>query len=188
MIPALVLFAAAVVYRLILGYFGGSDSWLPNFAPVAAIALCGPCVFPRRVAIVLPLAILFASDVLLNLHYGASLISGEMLVRFLALAAITCLGFFLGSHKRMGTFLLASLGASVFFYLATNTASWLTAPEYAKSFAGWWQALTVGIPGYPPTWTFFRNSVVSDLLFTALFVGCLVLQPRLSFSRPVPQH
>jgi len=30
--------------------------------------------------------------------------------------------------------------------------------------------LTLGLPGYPPTWTFLRNSVVSDMIFTLIFV------------------
>jgi hypothetical protein len=40
---------------------------------------------------------------------------------------------------------------------------------YARSAAGWWQALTVGHPEYYPTIFFFRNSLVSDLLFTGCF-------------------
>ncbi len=39
-----------------------------------------------------------------------------------------------------------------------------------KNVAGFIQALTVGLPGYAPTWVFFRNSLVSDLAFTAVFV------------------
>jgi hypothetical protein len=33
------------------------------------------------------------------------------------------------------------------------------------------QALTTGLPGYPPTWTFFRNSLIGDLLFAAFFIA-----------------
>jgi hypothetical protein len=48
-------------------------------------------------------------------------------------------------------------------------------PDYAKTLAGWLQALTSGIPGYPPTWTFFRNTLLSGGLFTGLFAGALKL-------------
>jgi hypothetical protein len=64
------------------------------------------------------------------------------------------------------------------FYLVTNTVSWLTSVEYAKTTMGWWQALTTGLPGYAPTWMFFRNSLVSDLVFTLLCVGCFALGRR----------
>jgi hypothetical protein len=50
MMPALTLFIAAVFYRIFAGYCGAENSWLLNFSPVAAIALCGPVIFPRRVA------------------------------------------------------------------------------------------------------------------------------------------
>ena len=58
-----------------------------------------------------------------------------------------------------------------------NVFSWLSEPGYVKNFAGLIQALTVGLPQYSatPTWMFFRNSVVSDLLFTGVFVLCMNL-------------
>ena len=56
------------------------------------------------------------------------------------------------------------------FFVVTNTGSWLGLTAYPQTFAGWVQALTVGLPGYPPTWTFFRNSLAGDLLFAAFFV------------------
>jgi hypothetical protein len=58
----------------------------------------------------------------------------------------------------------------------TNTQSWWTDLGYAKTAAGWWQALTVGHPEFPPTLLFFRHSLVSDLVFTAAFV--LVMEYR----------
>ena len=69
----------------------------------------------------------------------------------------------------------AMLGSSLLFYIVTNTASWLTLtePSYAKTAAGWIQALTTGLPGYAPTWTFLLKSLVSDLLFAALFLACI---------------
>jgi len=51
----------------------------------------------------------------------------------------------------------------------TNSASWWGDFAYARTVAGWWQALTVGHPGLPSTLYFFRNTFVSDLLFTAAF-------------------
>jgi hypothetical protein len=71
--------------------------------------------------------------------------------------------------------LLGGLLGAVLFYLTTNTASWLYNPDYSKTLAGWIQALTGGIPGYPPTWTFFRNTLMSGGLFTGLFAGALKL-------------
>ncbi len=33
------------------------------------------------------------------------------------------------------------------------------------------QALFTGLPGYPPSWEFFRNTLLGGGLFTALFAG-----------------
>jgi len=183
MIATITLFIAVVLYRILAGYYGAENSWLLNFSPLAAIALCGPLVFPRRVALILPLAVLLVSDLVLNAHFGAALITGEMLARYGALALVALLGLRLRENRRVGTFLLASMAGSTGFFLITNTVSWLTAPGYAKTVAGWCQALTVGLPGYLPTWMFFRNSLVSDLCFTLAFIGCLVLASQTSAGK-----
>jgi len=69
----------------------------------------------------------------------------------------------------------ASLAGSVLFYVVTNAFAWLSDPGYTKNFAGLIQALTVGLAQYSatPSWMFFRNSVLSDLLFTGLFILCM---------------
>jgi hypothetical protein len=170
---AFLLLAAVILYRLCLGLQGGHLPWLENFAPVAAIALCGGIYLPRRLAFAVPLAALFVSDIFLNWHYGYALVSPEMISRYLALAASVGIGFALRGRARLGTVLPASLLGSVIFYIVTNTSSWLTWPAYAKTFSGWLQALTTGLPGYAPTWMFFRSTLVSDLLFSALFVFCM---------------
>jgi hypothetical protein len=169
------LFVAVVLYRIIAADFGAQHLWLLNFAPLAALALCGPAIFPRRVALLLPLSILLISDVALNVHFGAAFVPGELLPRYAALGLIAALGLWLRESRKAGAFLCASVAGSSAFYLITNTASWLVSPVYAKTVAGWIQALTVGTPGYPPTWLFFRNSLVSDVFFTAAFLVSLRL-------------
>lgn len=170
---ALLLIAAIIIYRLCIGLQGGHLPWLENFAPVAAIALCGGIYLPRRLAFIVPLAALFVSDIFLNWHYGYPLVSPEMFSRYLALAASVAIGFGIRNRARLGTVLPASLLGSVLFYVVTNTSSWLTWPAYAKTFSGWLQALWYGLPGYPPTWMFFRSTLLSDLLFSTLFVLCI---------------
>ena len=62
----------------------------------------------------------------------------------------------------------------MFFYVITSTMSWGANPAYAKSFSGWFQALTIGDPAYQPqAWTFLRNSLLSDLFFGGLFAGAM---------------
>jgi hypothetical protein len=170
---ALLLLAAIIFYRLLIGFEPGKVAWLENFAPVAAIALCGGIYLPRRLALVAPLGGLFVSDLFLNAHFGYPLVSPEMISRYLALAVVVGIGFACRNRARAATVLPASVGGSLLFYVVTNSASWLGEPAYAKSIAGWVQALTTGLPGYEPTWMFFRSSLISDLLFTGLFMICM---------------
>ena len=81
------------------------------------------------------------------------------------------LGRWVAVRSSWDRWLGGALAASLIFYLVTNSFSWWTNVGYDKSPVGWWQALTVGMPGFSPTWTFLRASVISDLLFTAVFVA-----------------
>jgi hypothetical protein len=92
-----------------------------------------------------------------------------VLLRDACFACALCIGVLVSRRKTWLNLFNGALGGAVFFYLATNTGSWLTDAHYAQTAAGWWQAMTVGRPEYPPTLFFFRNTLVSDLLFTAIF-------------------
>ncbi len=71
MIPAILLVLSAVAYRVVFGLFAQSDAtWLANFAPLAAIALCSAAYFPSLYKFTLPLIALLTSDIVLNMHYG----------------------------------------------------------------------------------------------------------------------
>ena len=52
-------------------------------------------------------------------------------------------------------------------------------PEYTRNLAGWLIALTKGTAGYPPTWEFFRSTLMSGGLFTGLFAGAMKLRAAL---------
>jgi hypothetical protein len=182
MIPALVLVFLAVVYRILTAIVvqGGGSAWLSNFAPLAAIALCGAVYFPRKYKFTVPLAALLISDVALDFYYGASLFDPLIFCRYFAFALVGVLGLALSSRPSLKTLIPASLAGSAIFYAITNAFSWLTDPGYLKNFGGLIQALTVGLPQYgsTPTWMFFRNSLVSDLLFTVVFVACMSYRRR----------
>jgi hypothetical protein len=186
MIPALLLIVSAVVFRIVTGFVGHSDSigWL-NFAPIAAIALCAAAYFPRKYKFSVPMIALLISDIVLNVHYGFSFFSPFVLSHYLGFAIIGCLGLLLQSRASWKTLLPGSVAASLIFYVVTNSVSWIYDPGYAKNFAGLIQAFTVGLPQYSatPSWMFFRNSLVSDLVFTFLFVVCMNAGRKMGRSR-----
>jgi hypothetical protein len=79
----------------------------------------------------------------------------------------------------------ASIVGSTVFYVITNAFAWISDPGYLRNFSGLIQALTVGLPQYSatPSWMFFRNSLLSDLVFTSLFVLCLSFDRGAARSR-----
>src|ERR1700736_7016744 len=121
MIPALLLLLSAVAYRVTTGLLIHSGAtWLSNFTPLAAIALCSAAYFPVKYKFTVPLLALFISDTVLNFHYGAALVDPLILCRYLALALAGCIGLLLRNRASLKTLLPASIVGSPIFYVITN--------------------------------------------------------------------
>ena len=146
---------------------------LSNFSPMMALAFCAGAYTRNRWMWLAPFAALVLSDLYID-HYYAAVYHYEWSTAG-ALLRIGCFGSALGlgilvSRRRNWVNLAGgALAGSLLFYLATNTASWAVDMGYTHDAAGWWQAVTVGHPQFYPTLFFFRNTLVSDLLFTGCF-------------------
>lgn len=153
---------------------------LPNFSPVTAMAFCGGLLLPGMVAWILPMAVLVVSDIALSAVMGYPVFSSGQAVAWLATLAVIAAGRWMASRGefRLTGFFGSLLGVSVMFYLLTNAFSWLANPAYPRSLDGLWMSLTVGLPGFPPTWTFFRNSLFSDVLFAAVMLAVYAVSVR----------
>ncbi|HEX4200493.1 MAG TPA: DUF6580 family putative transport protein [Chthoniobacterales bacterium] len=187
MFPALVLMFAATLYRVGYAFFGAPVDWA-NFSPLAAIVLCGAAHFPKKTALLLGAGPIVVADLFLNAHYHAPLIDAGMFSRYLSFALILLLGFWVRKQRyyKMLFLLAAALASSFLFYLITNTGAWMATADYPKTFPGWWQALTIGLPGFPSTLFFFRNTIFSDLFFTALFVFVQTSTSRARITETTP--
>jgi len=169
MLYALVMTALAVAYRLV----AATTLHIPNFSPLMALAFCGTIYLRERWLWAVPFFALVLSDAFLNHYYLVRYDYGweltGVLLRYGCYAAALGLGWLVARRKSWSMLFGGALAASFIFYLVTNTAAWAADETYAQSLAGWWQAITVGHPEYPPTIFFFKNSLISDLSFTALF-------------------
>jgi hypothetical protein len=145
---------------------------LPNFSPVTAVAVCGAFLLPGAVGWILPLGALMVSDFLLAVVLGYPAFTSDQLVVWGAMLALVVIVRLVarGGFSPMRYF-GSVLGGGLFFYLVTNTASWLANSAYPRGFGGLWMSLTTGLPGFPPTWMFFRNSLVSDFLFAGILLA-----------------
>ena len=157
-----------------------------NFSAAYALVFCGGVYFPGRLAWWLPLATLLVTDIGLDIYYlhlGWNVFDLPVLkYQLFNYAAYGCLIWFGRRFKPQSSFLSLLGGGilgAILFYLITNTASWLFNPfhnpEYTKTLIGWLRALTIGTTGWPQTWEFFRNTLLSGGLFTGLFVGAMKL-------------
>ncbi len=186
MLPALLLILAVTLYRVCYALAGAPGNWA-NFSPVAAVLLCSAAYLPRKAVLLAALGPLVAADLFLNAHYHAPLIDTGILSRYFCFGLILLLGFIVRKQRQYKVLFLFSLtiAGSCLFFLFTNTQSWIELPGYTKTLQGWWQAMTVGLPGYPPTLVFFRNTLLSDLFFTALFLATQAIPGK--FRARIPE-
>ena len=158
----------------------------PNFSAFYGLAFCAGAFFPRLMKWWLPFGTLLASDVCLDfyyLHKGYSVFDIPLLkyqcINYVAFALLVLLGRCFSRRSPLLALLSGGLLGAILFYLLTNTASWLfnpfNNPEYTKDLQGWIRALTLGTAGWPETWEFFRNTLMSGGLFTGLFAGAMKL-------------
>ena len=166
---ALFLLVAAAAWRILALH----APELSNFSPLMALTFCGGVYFRDRWMWAVPFAALAASDLYIDhyysVQYGYHWSPSSVGFRLLCFAAGLMLGRAVAGRRSWLTLGLGAVGASVLFYLLTNTDAWLADFAYAHTAAGWWQAMTVGHPGLPSTLYFFRNTFASDLIFTGCF-------------------
>ena len=145
-----------------------------NFSAAHALLFCAAFWLPGWMGWVLPLATIIVTDILLNLfHYSMPVMVPELVVNWMILALFVVLAKWLARRRSYGRVFLGTLIGALLFYLVSNTVSWMVNPAYAKTIAGWVQALTVGLPGFPPTWLFGLKSLLGTGLFTGLFAGAI---------------
>ncbi len=174
-IAAIVLVLLAVLGRIL----PTMDLTLSNLMPFTAIAFCGGVYFRKPWFAVMSFFALELSDVYVNWfharEYGFHWEISGFVARSFCFALSVGIGRWVSGQKSWLWLLNGSLLGAVIFYLITNTQSWFGDAFYAKTLAGWWQALTVGHPEYPPTIYFFRNTLFGDLMFTGLFASVMEL-------------
>ncbi len=144
-----------------------------NFSPAYAFAFCAGVYFPGLKAWWLPIGVMLATDMALNVfYYHVSPFAFYLVVNYAIYAVLIGLGKWLGPRTRFLKLLAGGLAGAIIFYILSNSFAWWGNPNYPQSLAGWIQALTLGRTDiHPTTWEMFRNTLLSGGLFTALFVG-----------------
>ena len=138
-----------------------------NFAPITAIAIFGGALLPRRHALWVPALAMIVSDAIIGFHDLVLVTWGcYVLIALASNVWLTKLSLLRGATL--------TLGASLFFFVVTNFAVWGTSGMYAHTWNGLVQCYTLALP-------FFRNTFLSDVIYTAALFGLYVLATRLSY-------
>jgi len=161
-----VLFAVAVRFLLLHHPWG--------FTPVTASLLFFGARGSRR-QMLIPLALLVASDVVLTRLVYAYPLLWDQVVTWVWYAAVLWLGTRLRDNAKPVRVVAAALASSVSFFLVSNFAVWASMDLYPKNFAGLMTCYTLALP-------FFRNAIAGDLLFTAAMFATPVVLHALSES------
>ncbi len=146
----------------------------PNFAPVAAMALfAGAHVDDKRIAFLLPLAVMFLSDIVLGFHAGMPLI-------YVCMCIAVAIG--MQMQKNIGVLTVAggALASSVIFFVVTNFGVWLSSGMYPLNAGGLVASYVAAIP-------FFHYTLGGNLFYAGvLFGGFALIETRLPSVRGLP--
>ena len=159
---------------LVLGVAGRLLPHVPNFTPVAAIALFAGYFFRRRlVALAIPLAIMFVSDAFLEqTSLGLKI---TMYVGFLLPVLLAPLLKKRLSPVRIGGSVLI---AAIFYYAVTNFAVWPGSAFYPQTLGGLLACYGAGLP-------FLAQKLLGDLLWSGAIFGTYAVIKQLQL-RNVP--
>ena len=130
----------------------------PNFAPIAGISLFSGAKLNKKQAFLIPLSVMFISDMFLGFH-------STMPYVYISFAFIVLIGRFIKNKLNFRNLVLASLTSSVLFYILTNFGVWASTNLYPRSLNGLFQSYILALP-------FFKNTILSDQIYTlSLFYG-----------------
>lgn len=132
---------------------------LPNFTPIAAMALFGGAYFAKKQwAFLIPMAALFLSDLIIGFH-------STMWAVYVSFALVVGIGMFLQRKISVRNVILAAISSSVLFFVISNFGVWISGfCGYPMTFAGLMTCYEMAIP-------FFRNEILGTLVYSTVMFG-----------------
>jgi len=156
--------ALVFVVLLALCLAGRLMEHMPNFTPVAAVALFGGFYFRRRwMALTLPLLAMLISDCSLGFaHWGV------MASVYVAMAAPVAARRWLKQKLSVWRVGAAAVGSAFFFFIMTNFAVWLFGGAYSHDLAGLFMCYAAGL-------IFFKFTLGGNLVWSGALFGAYLL-------------
>lgn len=150
------LLAVALIVLGVLSRFLPHPS---NFTAVTAVALWATVLIPSRsLALILPVIILFLSDLWIGFHNQMLWVYGSFLL-------ISVLSLWIEPQKNWGRTFAGSLTASLLFFLISNFGVWFAGGMYPMTGEGLMESYVAGLP-------FLKNQVAGDLFYSVILGLC----------------
>ncbi|HEU4417123.1 MAG TPA: DUF6580 family putative transport protein [Candidatus Angelobacter sp.] len=151
-----------VVLAVLLRVVAGTGPFATlGFGMVGASLLFFGSRMPRK-QFLIPMALMIASDVYLNLVVYNLPLTLDQYVMFAWYAAPCFIGVLLRDRVKPLNVLGAGLGTGIGFFLASNFCVWAFGNiAYAKNLSGLLDCYTKALP-------FFRNGIISDVVLSAV--------------------
>ena len=142
----------------------------PNFTPILAAAIVAPYIMNNRfISLLIPITAMIIADFFIGFYSGIIWVYGSILLCGL-------LSQYSQKFKNYKLQLgIMAILSSVIFFVITNFTVWLFSGYYPKTFEGLVLCYTMAIP-------FFRNTILSTLLYTGLFVMTIEFLKNTSFG------
>ncbi|MEI6040112.1 MAG: DUF6580 family putative transport protein [Candidatus Berkelbacteria bacterium] len=139
---------------------------LPNFAPIAAIALFSSVYLNKKYALIIPVVTMIISDLFIG-FYNPWLMAAV----YGSFVLIGLIGLWVKNNKTVTNVIGATLTGSVLFFLLTNFVMWAIQPYmpaaiYPQTLQGLVDCYTMGLP-------FFRNTLAGDIFYVGAMFGLM---------------
>lgn len=158
---------------------------IPNFTAMESLALFSGAYLGWRVlAFLAPFVVWYASDLIINNTISRSFypdVDGIVwyadYMPWVYISALFIL--FLGAKAlrkwRPTTLAISSVVATLIFFVLSNFGTWMSGVLYPKNLVGLTECYIAALP-------FFKTSLISNLVFTAVFFGGYELVHYLSYK------
>jgi hypothetical protein len=164
--PRTIFIATAIVIAAISRLF----PHLPNFTPIAAMALFGAVYFENKlIAVFVPLITMLLSDVALEITTGWGF-HNTLVYVYISFILTSAIGFWVKRNTTIQTIAIGSVASSILFFMLTNFGVW-AAGGFAGGLTGLNATYVMGIPYFAPT-------LLGDVFFNAVLFGAFYLAQR----------
>lgn len=155
----------------------------PNMAALGGLCLISGLYAPGLLALAIPLTVIVVSDAVIG-FYSPSIMAA-VYISYILMIAIGAASRHLtrnrpAAWRGVAGLIGAGLG-SVVFFLLTNAAVWQWGSMYQPTFQGLLQSYINGLP-------FFRNSLTSDLAYSAIFILSIELAVKKRIFQTKTKH